>query len=154
MDIQSSSQYSVLVKGFESVISKKYSRLFSPSELKTVIYGDNHTFTISDLKPHVKFYNSNEIQRNYFWHVLEELTPKERNDFLFYVTSSYRPAVGGFKFLDPPLSVVFVSSIPRTGLPEARTCVNSLYISADYSLDVMKEKIKAAIRLNDGFFYS
>lgn len=154
MNSKSNLQYQNLVGGFESMISKKYARLFSPSELKSVIYGDNHTFMISDLKPYVVYENGNRKLIQYFWQVLEEFTPKERNDFLFYVTSSHRPPIGGFQYLNPALRVKFSDSLPRTSLPEAGTCFNTLYVPNSYSLNDMREKIKTAISLNDGFFFA
>jgi ubiquitin-protein ligase E3 B len=158
LDKKSSSQYAKLVQGFTIMVGDKFSSLFSPWELKTLLYGENQYFEISDLKPFTIFQfgslASAKFLENSFWQVLQEFTPQEQSDFLFFVTSSHRPPVGGFQYLDPPLTIKFENSITKYSLPRAFTCGNSLYLSVYYDKKDLKEKLKKAISLNDGFCFA
>ncbi len=40
-----------------------------------------------------------------FWRVVAELSPAEQSALLRFVTSCSRPPLGGFRFLQPPLTI-------------------------------------------------
>jgi hypothetical protein len=156
---KSSTQYNSLVEGFNVIVRHEHINLFSPSELKTLLYGDNLSFEIADLQPYVRFtftsFKRNFLKlKEFFWQVLEEFTPQERNNFLFFVTGSNRPPVGGFANLKPMIDINIGNGISKTHLPRAMTCVNTLYLSINYSKEDMREKIKKAISLNDGYSFA
>ncbi|KAJ3121308.1 hypothetical protein HK100_012434 [Physocladia obscura] len=107
-------QFKALVGGFRSIMPEKYIRFFSPQELQTLMSGENVDFDIADLRKYTRYeagYFDQHATIRLFWQVVTELSPKEKNAFLKFVTSCSNPPVGGFKHLEPPFTIRFVAAI-------------------------------------------
>lgn len=77
----------------------------------------------------------------------------QQRKFLQFVTGSPKLPVGGFRSLNPPLTVVKKSgsySDNDAELPSAMTCYNYLKIPAYSSYEVFKQRFEVALR----FIYS
>jgi E3 ubiquitin-protein ligase TRIP12 len=89
--------------------------------------------------------------------MLSEFNDKERRNFLQFVTGSPRLPFGGFKGLNPPLTVVRKTpdsnKKPNDYLPSVMTCVNYVKLPEYTSLDIMKERFKLAMIEGSGSFH-
>ncbi|VDM44659.1 unnamed protein product [Toxocara canis] len=77
----------------------------------------------------------------------------QQRKFLQYVTGSSRLPVGGFRSLNPPLTVVRKCQSygnVDVDLPSAMTCFNYLKIPPCSTYDVFEQKFEVALR----FIYS
>ena len=97
-----------------------------------------------------------------FWRVVEDFTPQQRSALLRFITSTSRAPLGGFKHLQPPLTIHKVdcggSPLAMIGvgkdvdrLPSASTCYNMLKLPNYKKLSTMKEKLLYAVQSNAGF---
>lgn len=94
----------------------------------------------------------------YFLEVLTELDEKQRREFLLFVTGSPKLPVGGFKALEPKLTIVRkeqpkgVKSDPDKTLPSVNCCFYYLKLPEYSSKSVLKEKLLFAIQHGQGSF--
>ncbi|GFH11014.1 E3 ubiquitin-protein ligase [Haematococcus lacustris] len=94
---------------------------------------------------------------------MEELGPQERGLVLRFVTSSSRAPLGGFRFLQPPLTIHKVdcgsdaSVLALLGgkdvdrLPSASTCYNMLKLPNYKRKDTLRKKLVFAVSSGAGF---
>lgn len=147
---QCKEQNRAFIKGFKSIISEKWLQMFSPAELQKLISGESVNIDINDLRKYAKYeggyFDQHKTIRN-LWSVLEGLSEKEKQLFLKFTTSCSKPPVGGFEYLNPPLTIryvpmdddgnveikpfeafksVFGLAKDTTRLPTASTCFNLL----------------------------
>lgn len=94
------------------------SRLFSPKELNSLLTGgEDVDIDVRDLQKYTKYsggYSKSSSTVNLFWKVLGSLNTEERSAFLKFVTSCSRPPLGGFKHMQPPLTLHKVFSLEET----------------------------------------
>ncbi|KAJ3298428.1 Ubiquitin fusion degradation protein 4 [Blyttiomyces sp. JEL0837] len=87
--------------------------------------------------------------------MMNEFDPVERREFLMFVTGSPKLPIGGFKALNPPLTVVRKQveggRKPEDYLPSVMTCVNYLKVPEYSGLDTMRKRFDVAIREGQGF---
>jgi hypothetical protein len=96
-----------------------------------------------------------------FWQVVRELSPDQRCALLHFITSTSRAPLGGFKHLQPPLTIHKVdcgaSPLALLGgkdvdrLPSASTCYNMLKLPNFRRKATLKEKLLYAIGSGAGF---
>jgi hypothetical protein len=96
-----------------------------------------------------------------FWQVVRELSPDQRCALLRFITSTSRAPLGGFKHLQPPLTIHKVdcgaSPLALLGgkdvdrLPSASTCYNMLKLPNFRRKATLKEKLLYAIGSGAGF---
>lgn len=70
--------------------------------------GEDIDIDVGDLQKHTKYsggYSKSSSTVGLFWKVLGSLNAEERSAFLKFVTSCSRPPLGGFKHLQPPLTL-------------------------------------------------
>ncbi|KAI9329973.1 hypothetical protein BDR26DRAFT_807605 [Obelidium mucronatum] len=89
--------------------------------------------------------------------MMEKFTLVERREFLMFVTGSPKLPIGGFKALNPQLTVVRKNADfgqnADSYLPSVMTCVNYLKVPAYTSLDVMRERFEVAMKEGQGSFH-
>ena len=89
--------------------------------------------------------------------MLSEFTPDDRRSFLQFVSGCPRLPFGGFKGLNPPLTVVRKTTEsnrkPDDYLPSVMTCVNYLKLPEYSSVDVMHERFRLAMKEGSGSFH-
>lgn len=96
-----------------------------------------------------------------FWKVVRELSPDRRCALLRFITSTSRAPLGGFKHLQPPLTIHKVdcgaSPLALLGgpdvdrLPSASTCYNMLKLPNYKRQSTLKQKLLYAIGSGAGF---
>ncbi|ORY66710.1 HECT-domain-containing protein [Neocallimastix californiae] len=172
---QCKEQNRAFIKGFKSIISEKWLQMFSPAELQKLISGESVNIDINDLRKYAKYeggyFDQHKTIRN-LWSVLEGLSEKEKQLFLKFTTSCSKPPVGGFEYLNPPLTIryvpmdddgnveikpfeafksVFGLAKDTTRLPTASTCFNLLKLPPYQKKSTLKEKLRYAINAGAGF---
>lgn len=84
----------------------------------------------------------------YFYDILSAYNKEEQRLFLQFVTGTPRLPTGGFKALNPPLTIVRKTNdgkqSPDDYLPSVMTCVNYLKLPEYTSKEVMRQKMKFA----------
>ena len=89
---------------------------------------------------------SERVQRfkRWFWSIVERMTPIERQDLVYFWTSS--PALpaseGGFQ----PMPSITVRPPDDTHLPTANTCISRLYIPLYSTKAILRAKLLHAIK--------
>jgi len=82
---------------------------------------------------------------------------RARRDYLQFITGSPRLPVGGFRGLNPALTVVRkpheAPLRPDNYLPSVMTCVNYLKLPEYSSKEVMKKKLEVAMKEGVGSFH-
>ncbi|KAM3582061.1 hypothetical protein VKS41_005493 [Umbelopsis sp. WA50703] len=105
-------QTKAFIDGFKSIISDNWIRIFSPTELQRVISGENVDFDVSDLRNHTEYQNGAFDQHpviRMLWQILQDFNSKEKRAFLKFVTSSPKPPLGGFEYLQPPFTIRLIA---------------------------------------------
>ncbi|ESP04180.1 hypothetical protein LOTGIDRAFT_136701 [Lottia gigantea] len=147
-----SRQFHAFREGFESLVSLNSLQCFYPAELEQLFCGNINE--IWDMKMLIECcrpdhgYTQDSQAVKFLFEILSDYNSKEQRDFIQFVTGSPCLPVGGFRSLNPPLTIVrktFESTEnPDNYLPSVMTCVNYLKLP-DYSTkDIMHEKIKFA----------
>jgi hypothetical protein len=98
--------------------------------------------------------HSSQVVRD-FLEILTEFTPEERRKFLLFVTGSPRLPIGGFKSLEPKLTIVRKeqgNDDPDTVLPSVNCCFYYLKLPVYSSKKKLKEKLMFAIEHGQGSF--
>ena len=93
----------------------------------------------------------------FLFEILSSFDNEQQRLFLQFVTGSPRLPVGGFRSLNPPLTIVrktFESTEnPDDFLPSVMTCVNYLKLPDYSSLEIMREKLLMAAREGQQSFH-
>lgn len=166
-------QFNAFVKGFNNILSVEHLRVFTVNELSTLLCGVDEN--ANDIwNKHSKYHSSPSTQAptnnslallentklehgynhtsraiGFLMEILGEFTGTQRRGFLKFVTGSPRLPVGGFKALNPKLTIVRKDHTPPLTpddyLPSVNTCFYYLKLPDYTSKDVMKEKLLFAI---------
>jgi len=150
--------------GFNEVFpSECLKGLFTVNELEAMLCGMNtQKWTLEDLQKHTKCdhgYAMSSRSVINLWEVMSEFTPQEQREFLVFVTGSPNLPVGGWKSLNPKLTIVRKDhqnrgqSSPDQYLPSVMTCVNYLKLPDYSSKVVLKEKLLFAMKEGGGEFH-
>ncbi|XP_053601004.1 E3 ubiquitin-protein ligase TRIP12 isoform X2 [Plodia interpunctella] len=149
-------QMSAFKEGFESVFPLANLKIFYPEELEQVFCGSPSGGRESRWEPRMLAecirpdhgYTAASRAIRMLIDILASYSRDEQRLFLQFVTGSPRLPTGGFKALNPPLTVVrksLESSLdPDEYLPSVMTCVNYLKLPDYSSADVMRAKLRLA----------
>jgi E3 ubiquitin-protein ligase TRIP12 len=90
--------------------------------------------------------------------VMCELTPEQQRQFLLFVCGTPKLPIGGFKSLNPRMTVVRKEndddSIPADHyLPSVMTCANYIKLPAYSSKEVLRERLMMAIAEGQSAFH-
>ncbi|KAK7598284.1 hypothetical protein V9T40_006519 [Parthenolecanium corni] len=178
MHTQIKHQTVAFAKGFYSVLSRDFLSLFSVPELQLLISGEDEPLNFEQLRQHTQYYGGFHDSHKvivWLWDILKnDFSEEERALFLKFVTSSSKPPVLGFAFLNPPFSIRCVEvgededsgdsvgsvirgffTIRRKGpehrLPTSSTCFNLLKLPNYSRKNVLRDKLRYAITANSGF---
>ena len=140
-------------KGFEKLIPVEALNTFELAELECVICGKGTEsweidFLTAVIVPAHGYTRNSTVFRNLLT-LMSKFTADERRMFLQFVTGCPRLPIGGFKSLNPPLTVVRKSPthaeiLPDTYLPSVMTCQNYLKIPEYSSYQVMEKQLRYA----------
>jgi len=164
LNVQTAHQINAMRSGFRDLIPASWVRLFSPYELQKVISGDDtiQGFDVKGLKSIMEYgggYHPSQPIMIWFWEVIEEMTPTQKNQFLKFVTSCSRQPLLGFRALSP-LPCVHQVRLPENEenidvkdlrLPTSATCMNLLKLPNYKSKEILRSKLLYAIESGAGF---
>ncbi|KAF6033615.1 TRIP12 [Bugula neritina] len=89
--------------------------------------------------------------------ILSSYDTEQQRKFLSFVTGSPRLPVGGFRSLNPQLTIVrkafSASENPDDFLPSVMTCVNYLKLPDYSSVDIMRSKLDTAASIGQLSFH-
>ncbi|KAL0895540.1 hypothetical protein ABMA27_011643 [Loxostege sticticalis] len=151
-----SKQMEAFKEGFESVFPLANLKIFYPEELEQVFCGSPSGGRDQRWEPRMLAecirpdhgYTGESRAIRMLIDILASYSRDEQRLFLQFVTGSPRLPTGGFKALNPPLTVVrksLESSLdPDEYLPSVMTCVNYLKLPDYSSADVMRAKLRLA----------
>lgn len=149
-----SRQFESFREGFESVFPMTSLQSFYPEELEQLFCGQNEE--VWDSKVLMECcrpdhgYNHDSRAIKFLYEILSSYTPDEQRQFLQFVTGSPKLPVGGFRSLNPPLTIVrktFESAEnPDSFLPSVMTCVNYLKLPDYSTVEMMREKLEVAAK--------
>ncbi|XP_015216682.1 E3 ubiquitin-protein ligase TRIP12 isoform X3 [Lepisosteus oculatus] len=156
-----SRQFESFREGFESVFPLHHLQYFYPEELDQLLCGSkSETWDVKTLmeccRPdHGYTHDSRAVK--FLFEVLSSFDAEQQRLFLQFVTGSPRLPVGGFRSLNPPLTIVrktFESTEnPDDFLPSVMTCVNYLKLPDYSSIEIMREKLLIAAREGQQSFH-
>ena len=92
-------------------------------------------------------YNINSLPVQFFVEALHKLTNEEKRNFLFFLTGSPKLPIGGFKSLNPRITIVQKDTPgpPDDYLPSVMTCVNNIKLPAYSSAEITLTRLRTAI---------
>ncbi|GBP11040.1 Ubiquitin-protein ligase E3C [Eumeta japonica] len=146
------SQCVAFKRGFNSIVSPIWLKMFSCRELQLLISGAEVPIDIDDLRNNTHYGGGLTAEHptvQCFWRVMSQFTDTQRRQLLKFVTSCSRPPLLGFKDLDPPFCIQSAGSTDR--LPSASTCMNLLKLPELQSEEILAEKLIYAINAGAGF---
>ncbi|XP_061684230.1 E3 ubiquitin-protein ligase TRIP12 isoform X1 [Syngnathoides biaculeatus] len=156
-----SRQFESFREGFESVFPLNHLQYFYPEELDQLLCGSkSETWDVKTLmeccRPDHGYTHDSRAVR-FLFEVLSSFDAEQQRLFLQFVTGSPRLPVGGFRSLNPPLTIVrktFESTEnPDEFLPSVMTCVNYLKLPDYSSIEIMREKLLTAAREGQQSFH-
>lgn len=143
--------------GFDTVFPIQRLRMFYPEELESVFCGAGNSqyqrWEVKMLQDSCRTdhgFNQDSQAIVYLFDILSTYNNEEQRLFLQFVTGSPRLPTGGFKALNPALTIVRKSldanQNPNHYLPSVMTCVNYLKLPDYSSREIMREKLRVAAR--------
>lgn len=106
-------------------------------------------------------YNESSHTVKLFWRVVRGMSADERCALLRFITSTSRAPLGGFKHMQPPLTIhkvecgasplAFLGGADVDRLPSASTCFNTLKLPNYRRCATLKQKLLYAIGSGAGF---
>ncbi|KAG2440299.1 hypothetical protein HXX76_004410 [Chlamydomonas incerta] len=160
-------------RGLFNLIPQASLRLFNPREFNQLLSGAAAdgpggaglaALDVADMRRYAKYsggYKHDSTTVKLFWRVVAELTPAEQAALLRFVTSCSRPPLGGFRYLQPPLTLhkvdcdagLFAAIGGRDvdRLPSASTCYNMLKLPNYRRAATLKTKLLYSITSGAGF---
>ncbi|XP_067948711.1 E3 ubiquitin-protein ligase TRIP12-like [Watersipora subatra] len=155
-------QMEALKEGFDSVFpSAQLADLFTADELEQLFCGNRctqwDTKELFDCCRADHGYTMDSKTVGNLFEVLSSFDTVEQRKFLSFVTGSPRLPVGGFRSLNPPLTIVRktfeASENPDDFLPSVMTCVNYLKLPDYSSVQVMRAKLDTATSIGQLSFH-
>jgi len=146
-------QVNAFRKGFNEIFAIQHLQAFSIPELQVLLCGADETQNeewakqvIADNISVGSGYSSTSNAVKFLVEILSELTPKERKLFVRFLTGSVRLPIGGFKSLNPKLTIVRKDCFPSDQyLPSVNTCFYYLKLPDYSSKIIMKQRLLQAV---------
>ncbi|KAJ7931766.1 hypothetical protein B0H13DRAFT_1957533 [Mycena leptocephala] len=147
-------------EGFSKVFPITDLQAFSADELVLLFGNSDEDWSIETLSEALKAdhgFNGESRAIRDLVEILSEYDATTRRNYLQFVTGSPKLPIGGFRGLNPPLTVVRKPhEAPLTAddyLPSVMTCVNYLKLPEYSSKNIMREKLRTAIQEGMGSFH-
>ncbi|KAK2705171.1 E3 ubiquitin-protein ligase NEDD4-like [Artemia franciscana] len=153
------SQMDEFRQGFHEVVPIEKIVIFNENELELLLCGTNEV-DVNDWKENT-VYTGGYFKKHkvivWFWKAVLSFTSEERLKLLQFVTGTSRVPVNGFKGLSQG-STHKSFTIECWGksdhLPRSHTCANKIDLPPYTSYKQLKAKIKSALELTEGFFFT
>ncbi|KIO30590.1 hypothetical protein M407DRAFT_14294 [Tulasnella calospora MUT 4182] len=147
-------------EGFSKVFPVTDLQSFSAEELSMMFGNAEEDWSIETLNESIKADHGFNIDSRAIRNLIEVMASYDgpgRRAYLQFITGSPRLPVGGFRGLNPPLTVVRKPHEhplrPDDYLPSVMTCVNYLKLPEYSSREVMKQKLNTAMKEGVGSFH-
>ncbi|KAJ6534683.1 hypothetical protein DFH09DRAFT_1180315, partial [Mycena vulgaris] len=147
-------------EGFSKVFPITDLQAFSADELVLLFGNSDEDWSAETLSEALKAdhgFNGESRAIRDLVEILSEYDATTRRNYLQFVTGSPKLPIGGFRGLNPPLTVVRKPhEAPLTAddyLPSVMTCVNYLKLPEYSSKSIMREKLRVAIQEGMGSFH-
>ncbi|KAJ7117663.1 hypothetical protein C8R44DRAFT_199718 [Mycena epipterygia] len=147
-------------EGFSKVFPISDLQAFSADELVLLFGNSDEDWSAETLSEALKAdhgFNGESRAIRDLVEILSEYDAPTRRNYLQFVTGSPKLPIGGFRGLNPPLTVVRKPhEAPLTAddyLPSVMTCVNYLKLPEYSSKGIMREKLRVAIQEGMGSFH-
>nr|XP_039262468.1 E3 ubiquitin-protein ligase TRIP12-like [Styela clava] len=147
-------QMDALREGFNSVLPISCLNYFYPEELDQLFCGCRYQpWDVNELSEacHPDHgYTQNSVTVKSLYKILSSYTASEQQNFLQFVTGCPHLPVGGLRVLNPRLTIVRKTCEDAKNiddyLPSVMTCLNYLKLPEYSSEEVMRKKLKTAIK--------
>ncbi|PPQ99844.1 hypothetical protein CVT26_009341 [Gymnopilus dilepis] len=147
-------------EGFSKVFPVSDLRAFSADELVMLFGNSEEDWSVETLSEALKADHGFNVESKAIRDLIEIMSGYDlptRRAYLQFITGSPKLPIGGFRGLNPPLTVVRKPhEAPLTAddyLPSVMTCVNYLKLPEYSSKQVMKEKLQIAMQEGVGSFH-
>ncbi|TDL21828.1 hypothetical protein BD410DRAFT_771174 [Rickenella mellea] len=147
-------------EGFSKVFPVTDLQAFSADELVILFGSADEDWSPETLTEAMKADHGFNVESRAIRDLIEIMSQYDnvtRRDFLQFITGSPKLPIGGFRALNPPLTVVRKPhEAPLTAddyLPSVMTCVNYLKLPEYSSKDVMRKKLEVAMKEGVGSFH-
>ena len=167
LNVQAARPTRAFLRGFRDLIPASWVRLFSSHELQKLISGDDTVrgIDVSGLKAAMQYaagYHPSQPYVQWFWEVIEEMTPDQQRKFLRFMTSCSRQPLLGFQSLAPAPCIQQVrlpdemfqygtETAKLVPLPTSATCMNLLKLPNYRNKELLRKKLIDAIESGAGF---
>ena len=167
LNVVAASQTRAFLRGFRDLIPASWVRLFSAHELQTLVSGDDTVrgIDVESLKQAMQYaggYHPSQQLMEWFWEVIDELTPDQQRKFLKFMTSCSRQPLLGFQSLAPAPCIQqirlpddmfddLMTVEKLTPLPTSATCMNLLKLPNYRSKKLLRKKLIHSIESGAGF---
>jgi E3 ubiquitin-protein ligase TRIP12 len=146
-------QAEAFARGFGTALPWDATRVFSAEEFMQQLVGvEVPPFTLEGLLENVEVehgYDKNSPQVRWFFTVLVEMEPHERQNFMLFLTGMRFSSESGLRGLTPPLSIARAtfdaSKKVDKLLPTVSTCAHYFKLPEYSSQEVLKERLLTAI---------
>ncbi|KAI6164689.1 hypothetical protein EDD17DRAFT_1775566 [Pisolithus thermaeus] len=154
------SQAKAFREGFSKVFPISDLQAFSADELVMLFGNSDEDWGVETLSEAIKadhgFHGESRSIRELI-ELMSEFDPPTRRDYLQFITGSPKLPIGGFRGLNPPLTVVRkpaeAPNTPDAYLPSVMTCVNYLKLPEYSSKKIMRDRLLTAIKEGVGSFH-
>jgi len=141
-------QLEAIKRGFGAILPAEYLGMFSWQELESAICGDAE-LDIAQLKASTIYevVEPNALHIQYFWRVMEELTPEQHENFLQFAWARPRMPLSGLNrslTIQGPPPASFEN--PDAYLPTSRTCFFSISLPRYTNFESTKTKLLWALK--------
>ncbi|KAG6869212.1 hypothetical protein C0993_009075 [Termitomyces sp. T159_Od127] len=147
-------------EGFSKVFPVTDLRAFSADELVMLFGNSEEDWGTETLLEALKADHGFNVESRAIHDLIEIISAYDnstRRAFLQFITGSPKLPIGGFRGLNPPLTVVRKPHEPPLTaddyLPSVMTCVNYLKLPEYTSKEIMKEKLRIAMQEGVGSFH-
>ncbi|XP_060023772.1 E3 ubiquitin-protein ligase HACE1 isoform X3 [Lagenorhynchus albirostris] len=144
-------QINAFLQGFHMFIPPSLIQLFDEYELELLLSGMPE-IDVSDWVKNTEYtsgYEREDPVIQWFWEVVEDITPEERVLLLQFVTGSSRVPHGGFANImgGSGLQNFTIAAVPYTPnlLPTSSTCINMLKLPEYPSKEILKDRLLVAL---------
>ena len=148
------SQMIQIRNGIYEVIPYGQLAFINVHEVSTLLRGPSQ-ISIEDLRSSTSYSPPNALEGefstllNWFWYILNDLSEKEKQDFLMFVSGSPLAPIHGFRGLRGDrhwLQISIENGLPENSLPKSQTCFTQLLLPTSYtSVSIMRERLLYAI---------
>lgn len=145
--------------GFCRVFDIRKLRIFSSAEIQSMWSqqkwdGPWQKNVITDALKIDHGYSRDSEQVEWFVDIMHQFDQKQQSSFLQFITGAPKLPIGGFKALNPPLTIVAKTcDNPDKYLPSVMTCVNYVKLPRYTSPDIMKQQLLYAMSEGQGSFH-